>query len=143
MFKEESAGLTFVHPIRVYYEDTDAAGVVYYANYLKFIERARTEWLRSRGLELREIELRDGVVFAVRAVDARYVKPSGLSDILDVVTTLVQFGKASLELDQNIYRENELLFKSRVKLACVDRQSFKPKPIPDPVRNEFNQWKTQ
>lgn len=130
-------------PVRVYYEDTDAAGVVYYANYLKFIERARSEWLRSMGLELDILERDESVVFPVREIHARYLKPARLADLLEVATSLSNARRASIELWQTVAREGEQLFSCRVTLACVDSGTFRARAVPSPVRELISQWKTQ
>jgi acyl-CoA thioester hydrolase len=138
----KAAKSTFVFPVRVYYEDTDAAGVVYYANYLKFIERARTEWLRSIGIELDQFERTEGVVFVVRALDARYDKPARLGDRLEVSAKLVDLRRASFELAQSVVRDDDQLFSCRVRLACVDSVTFRPKPVPASMRDQIPSWKT-
>ena len=133
----------FVLPVRVYYEDTDAAGVVYYANYLKFIERARTEWLRSMGIELTALQRREGVVFAVRSLQATYDRPACLGDRLVVSARLETLMRASMRLEQRVERGDDQLFSCRVRLACVDSETFRPRPIPTPMRDQIQQWKTQ
>ncbi|MEM6578703.1 MAG: tol-pal system-associated acyl-CoA thioesterase [Pseudomonadota bacterium] len=106
-------------PVRVYYEDTDMAGIVYYANYLKYIERARSEWVRELGIDqtaLRE----DGVVFVVRALEAEYHKPGRFDDLLDVHTHVEQARGARLVMRQEVKRGQEILFSARVTVTCVD-----------------------
>lgn len=120
----------FEFPVRVYYEDTDAAGVVYYANYLRFMERARTEWLRNTGYELDEIERDHGFIFAVRTANLEYIRPARLNDLLTVHVELKKLGKASLELEQNIYRDQVLICHGMIKLAGLDAGSYRPKAIP-------------
>ncbi|MDE3079306.1 MAG: tol-pal system-associated acyl-CoA thioesterase [Paracoccaceae bacterium] len=104
---------------RVYYEDTDLAGIVYYANYLKFIERARSEWVRARGVD--QIRLKDeaGIVFAVRRLEADYLAPARFDDWLTVETEVVQLGGARIVLDQVILREEQRIFAARVTLVCI------------------------
>ena len=133
--------LTYGHPVRVYYEDTDTAGVVYYANYLKFIERGRTEWLRSMEIDLTRVVDQTQRMFVVRKINANYIAPARLDDQLNVVTSLLRLRKASFELLQNVYCEQEILFESQVTLACVDSTRFKPMPIPETVYNAVAQWK--
>ena len=133
----------FVLPVRVYYEDTDAAGVVYYANYLKFIERARTEWLRTIGIELAALQRQEGAVFAVRSLQADYQRPARLGDPLDVTARLEVLQRASIVLEQRVLRGDEELFSCRVRLACVDSKTFRPRPIPAPIRDQIKSWKTQ
>jgi acyl-CoA thioester hydrolase len=124
---------TFHFPVRVYYEDTDAAGVVYYANYLKFMERARTEWLSALGFELAAIERERGVVFVVHRVEIDFRRPAQLSDQLDVTLQLVELGRARLVADQAVRRGGEILTQARVALACLDSSTWRPVRIPAPL----------
>ena len=124
---------TFRFPVRVYYEDTDAAGVVYYANYLKFMERARTEWLSSLGFDLAATEREHGIVFVVHRVEIEFRKPAQLSDRLDVTLSLVELGRARLVADQAVNRAAETLTQARVTLACLDPSTWRPARIPAPV----------
>jgi acyl-CoA thioester hydrolase len=124
---------TFHFPVRVYYEDTDAAGVVYYANYLKFMERARTEWLSSLGFDLAAIERRHGIVFVVHRVEIDFRAPAQLSDQLDVTMMLVELGRTRLVADQAVRRDAETLTRARVTLACLDRSNWRPARIPAPL----------
>ena len=105
--------------LRVYYEDTDLAGIVYYANYLKFIERGRSEWVRARGVDQGRLRAETGVVFAVRRVEADYLRPAVFDDQLEVTTELVELGGARIVLDQAVWRGAEQLFLARVVLVCV------------------------
>lgn len=105
--------------IRVYYEDTDLAGIVYYANYLKFIERGRTEWVRALGVDQAALKRAEGIVFAVRRVEADYLKPARFDDLLTVTTELVEVGGARIVLDQAVLRGAERLFSARVVLVCL------------------------
>lgn len=105
--------------IRVYYEDTDLAGIVYYANYLKFIERARTEWVRALGVDQAALKREAGIVFAVRRVEADYLRPARFDDLLTVTTALVEVGGARIVLDQAVLRGAERLFAARVVLVCL------------------------
>jgi acyl-CoA thioester hydrolase len=122
----------FLWPVRVYYEDTDSGGVVYYANYLKFMERARTEWLRALGFEQDRLIDEQGVLFAVRRVELDYNKPARFNDELVVVSTIRQRGKASLTFQQDIIRkqDEQLLCCGQVKIASLDAHTFRPKAIP-------------
>ncbi|MFO1201031.1 MAG: tol-pal system-associated acyl-CoA thioesterase [Tabrizicola sp.] len=104
---------------RVYYEDTDLAGIVYYANYLKFIERARTEWVASLGVDQMALKAREGVVFAVRRVEADFLRPAKFADDLVVETTLHSLGGARIVLDQVVMRGGERLFVAVVTLVCL------------------------
>ncbi|NWG86976.1 MAG: tol-pal system-associated acyl-CoA thioesterase [Hydrogenophilaceae bacterium] len=120
----------FCWPVRVYWEDTDAGGVVYYANYLKFMERARSEWLRHLGIEQTELAERDGLVFVVRHVEVDYLKPARFNDALSVCCQLAELNKASLTMAQRVEREGEPLVTAQVKIACVTREQFRPAKIP-------------
>jgi acyl-CoA thioester hydrolase len=120
----------FAWPVRVYYEDTDAGGVVYYANYLRFLERARTEWLRALGFEQDALASDAGVIFAVRRVEVDYLKPARFNDALTVHVRLAERGRASLVFAQEIRRGDEVLVKGMVKIACLEAASFRPAPIP-------------
>lgn len=108
--------------LRVYYEDTDLAGIVYYANYLKFIERARSEWVRALGIDQRRMQAETGVVFAVRRVEADFLRPAVLDDLLTVVTRVERRGGASLTLMQEVRRAEEPVFAARVVLAAMGPQ---------------------
>jgi acyl-CoA thioester hydrolase len=125
-----SALQPFSWPIRVYYEDTDAGGVVYYATYLRFLERARTEWLRALGFEQPELAGRFNVVFVVRALAIDYHRPSLFNDRLRVTVELAKVGASRMVVAQRVLREEELLAAAEVKLACVGAASFKPVRIP-------------
>ena len=120
----------FTLPVRVYYEDTDAAGVVYYANYLRFLERARTEWLAGLGHPLAELERVHGIVFVVRRIEVDYRLPARLSDALAVSVAIETLGRASLTVYQQVSRDGQTLVDARVMLACVDRERMKPVRIP-------------
>jgi len=106
--------------LRVYYEDTDLAGIVYYANYLKFIERGRTEWLRQLGIDQLAMQQATGHVFAVRRVEADYLRPARFDDLLTVVTELATGSPARVVVDQKVLRGDEILFTARVTIACLD-----------------------
>lgn len=106
-------------PLRVYYEDTDLAGIVYYANYLKFIERARSEWVRGLGVDQALLRAQQGIVFAVRRVEADYLRPAVFDDVLTVQTTLADRSGARLVLDQSVLRGAQTLFTARVTLVCL------------------------
>ena len=123
-------GETFRFPLRVYYEDTDAAGVVYYANYLRFMERARTEWLGSLGVDVAELERAHGVVFVVSRMEIDYLSPARLGDLLEATLTLIELGRARMVAMQDVTRGEDVLARSRVTLACVDRATFRPARIP-------------
>lgn len=120
----------FVWPVRVYYEDTDAGGVVYYANYLRFFERARTEWLRSLGMAQEALRAATGCFFVVREVTIGYLRPAVLDDALTVHAQLVHKGRASLVFEQWIERGGERLAEGRVAVVCVHESTLKPTPFP-------------
>jgi acyl-CoA thioester hydrolase len=124
---------SFHFPVRVYYEDTDAAGVVYYANYLRFLERARTEWLSALGFELDVLEREHGVAFAVHHLDIRYHQPARLGDRLEVTVAMAGRGRARLVADQQVRRGADVLVDARVTLACLDRDHWRPARIPPPL----------
>jgi acyl-CoA thioester hydrolase len=116
--------------LRVYYEDTDLAGVVYYANYLKFIERARSEWLRELGVDQAALKAEDGIVFAVRRVEADYLKPARYDDLLTVVSSFAEQSGARLVLRQAVQRGEVTLFTAQVTLVCLDRAG-RARRVPD------------
>ena len=119
------------YKLRVYYEDTDAQGVVYYANYLKFIERARTEFLRSIGYQQEKL-LNEGLIFVVNGIQMSFRKPAKLDDGLKIKTRLIKLGKASFHFDQEVFaEENFLLCKGLVRCACLASKSFKPVALPN------------
>lgn len=120
----------FVFPVRIYYEDTDAGGVVYHANYLRFMERARTEWLRDHGYELNKLEQEFGFLFAVRSVSIDYLKPAYLNDLLSIQVSIARTGRASMDIDQEIYRNEVLLCRARIKLAGIAVDNFRPMALP-------------
>ena len=122
-----------VFPVRVYYEDTDAGGIVYYANYLKFAERARTELLRLSGINQSVLISEQGVAFAVRQCSADFLKPARLDDALEVHTRVLQIRGASVEMAQSIKRDGVDMVKVGVKLACMSGFD-RPSRIPVPVR---------
>lgn len=107
------------HGVRVYYEDTDLAGIVYYANYLKFIERARTEWVSGLGVDQMDLRAREGIVFAVRRIEADYLRPARFGDELVVETVLQSLGGARIVLDQVVLRGGERIFAAVVTLVCL------------------------
>ncbi len=129
----QPAALTHVFPIRVYYEDTDAAGVVYYANYLRFAERARTEFLREIGFGQAQILEEFGVVLAVRRCTADYAKPAFHDETLEMHTRIVEIAGASFGMEQNVFRDGELLVSMDLRLVCMTGAG-KAARIPEPVR---------
>jgi acyl-CoA thioester hydrolase len=130
----------FRWPVRVYYEDTDSGGVVYYANYLRFMERARTEWMRALGFEQDRLLREEGIVFAVRSANVEFLQPARFNDLLTVVTSLQQRGRASLTFAQSISRQHEETqpcCSGAVKIACVNADTFRPQPIPEILMKEI------
>ena len=121
----------FCFPARVYYEDTDAGGVVYYANYLKYLERARTEWLRALGFDQRRLAAERDLAFVVRAISVDYRKPARLDDALDIESGIERIGRASLHFAQTVMRGPERLLEARVTVACVKLSLLKPVPLPE------------
>ena len=119
--------------IRVYFEDTDAAGIVYYANYLKFAERARTDMLRDLGISHAEMMKRDGLVLVVRRCEIDYLKPARLDDLLTVETEAAKLGGASVDLRQRVLRDTDLLAELKVLVVCIGPDG-RPHRIPDYVR---------
>lgn len=126
----------FRWPVRVYIEDTDAGGIVYYVNYLKFMERARTEWLRSLGFG-KQFIFNNDLMFVVKSANTEYFKPAQLDDELEVGVNLLQQGGANLILQQRVYRDDELLCEAGIQIVCVERQTMKPKRIPKPMLAEL------
>lgn len=152
----------FVWPVRVYYEDTDSGGVVYYANYLKFMERARTEWLRDLGLEQDELIERDKVIFAVHSLAVDYLRPARFNDLLWVTAAVEERGRASLTFNQRIvrvradrrngawgrvaegeYREviddkTAMMCRGQVRVACLNSETLRPRSIPSHLQAEIS-----
>lgn len=126
----------FAFPIRVYYEDTDAGGVVYYANYLRFLERARTEWLRSLGFA-QSLLLERNVAFAVRSAAVEFLRSARLDDELAVVSALESLGRAQVVFAQRIERGGELLLDAKIRVACIDPQRGKAIPMPQEIHEKF------
>lgn len=131
----------FSWPVRVYYEDTDSGGVVYYANYLRFMERARTEWLRHLGVEQDQVRDEHGVIFAVRSIALDYLKPARFNDALQVTVELREMGRASITFSQRVLKQTEgstiELCRGEVKIACIDVEMLRPKPIPESIKTEI------
>ena len=135
-----AAGRTapFVYALRVYYEDTDAGGVVYYANYLRFMERARTEWLRTLGVNQDELARTSGVLFAVRRAAIEFLKPARLDDALGVSVAVTRIGNASIEFAQQVVRGQTVLCTGAIKLACLAVDGFTPTAVPPALRQKIN-----
>lgn len=124
----------FHWPVRVYYEDTDAGEVVYHSQYLNFMERARTEWLRHLGFEQAQLKATLGVVFVVHSMQIQFKKSAKLDDLLTVSNQLITLGRSSFSCQQTIWREQQVLIEAQVKIACVDALTFKPTGIPAPIK---------
>jgi acyl-CoA thioester hydrolase len=125
--------ISFTWPVRVYYEDTDAGGIVFYANYLKFFERARTEWLRACGVDQNRLAAETGALFIVRSTSVDYRAPARLDDLVTVVSRIERIGRASVDFVQEAQRDGTLLASGSIRVGCVDRTAFRPAAIPSPV----------
>ncbi|HJN59534.1 MAG TPA: tol-pal system-associated acyl-CoA thioesterase [Alphaproteobacteria bacterium] len=125
------AGKVFIFPLRVYYEDTDAAGIVYYANYLKFIERARTEMMRAAGIEHSAMREADGVMFIVKRCTLDFRRPARLDDMLEIHTRIVVLKRASLEAEQTVLKDGETLLHAELRLACINQDGAPARFPPD------------
>ena len=132
---------TFKWPVRVYYEDTDSSGVVYYANYLRFLERARTEWLRAAGFEQTELAQAHEVVFVVTALTIEYRRPARFNDSLSVSVEPAELGASRIVLLQRVLRGASEIAVASVRLACVNTATFKPARIPGPVAEKMGKTK--
>jgi len=126
-------------PIRVYYEDTDAGGVVFYANYLKFFERGRTEWLRQLGVNQTELAAREDRIFVVKGLDIRYKRPARLDDLLSIQSKVTRVGHASIDFHQVATLNGEPLCESSIQICCVDARSLRPAALPDNLKTLLNQ----
>lgn len=123
--------------VRVYFEDTDMGGVVFYANYLKFMERGRTEWLRAVGVNQSELAAQEQRGFLVTELDIRYLKPARLDDLLQIESAITRMGRASLHFHQRICRDGELLTESNIQVCCVETVNMRIAAIPPSVRTKF------
>ncbi len=128
-----SAAPIFRHALRVYWEDTDAGGVVFYANYLKFFERARTEWLRSLGVGQQALREATGAIFVVAETSVKYRRPARLDDEIEVTVDVRETGRASMLVAQAAWRGSELLAEGEIRIGCVDAGTFRPIRIPTPI----------
>ncbi len=120
----------FTWQVRIYYEDTDAGGIVFYANYLKFFERARTEWLRATGVNQQLLAEQDGAIFVVKRASIDYQAPAKLDDVLDLTLTIEKLGHASIQFAQQAWRGDTLLASAQVRVGCVDAHTLRPRPVP-------------
>jgi len=128
--------MNFSWPVRVYYEDTDSGGVVYYANYLKFMERARTEFLRTQGFEQDQLIEKQNIIFAVRSVQCDYKSPARFNDELTVTAEIIELKKASMLFEQKIVRThqpNQILCQGQIRIACLCADTFTPCAIPKSI----------
>jgi acyl-CoA thioester hydrolase len=128
--------MNFNWPVRVYYEDTDSGGVVYYANYLKYMERARSEFLRHLGFEQDQLIAQQNIIFAVRSVQLDYKSPARFNDELSVTADLIELKKASMLFEQKIFRlhqADKILCQGQIRIACLQADSFKPCAIPQNI----------
>ena len=128
---------SFSWPVRVYYEDTDTGGVVYYANYMKFFERARTEWLRSFGLNQDKLAQDEGLIFVVRRAVLDFVRPARLDDMLEVTVEPVKRARVYVDLGQEARRDTQVLARAEVRVACLSLRNFRPVEMPQSLRNLF------
>ncbi len=127
----------FAWPVRVYYEDTDAGGVVYYANYLKFFERARTEWLRGLGLNQDKLAQQEGIIFVVRRALLDFARPARLDDMLEVTVEPLKIAHVYVKLAQEARCGAQVLARAEIKVACLNMRSFKPAAIPQFLRDKL------
>jgi acyl-CoA thioester hydrolase len=134
---ERAAGVreaAFALPIRVYYQDTDAGGVVFHANYLSYLERARTEWLRRLGFDIGRMAQRERLLFIVREVRVKYLRPALLDDLLQATVAVEHLGRAQFTLLQQVVRGAELMVDASINLGCVSSDTFRPLRLPDALR---------
>lgn len=134
-------GKTFVWPVRVYYEDSDAQGVVYYANYFKFMERARTEWIRSLGVEQDTMMRKDRRIFVVVDTTADFLSPARFNDQLAVTVRLTDLSRATFSMGQDIFRDNtdgELLCRGTIRAAFLNADTLKPARLPETLFKDFS-----
>ncbi len=128
----------FSMPVRVYFQDTDAGGVVYHASFVNFMERARTEWLRTFGYSNAGLMRELGVVFVVRSLKVEYLKPALLDDLVNVTARVKEFGRSRVTLVQSVLRGDEVLTEGEVHLVCVDVETFKPVKVPDVLSKQWD-----
>ena len=127
----------FSFPARVYWEDTDAGGVVYHAQYLAFMERARSEWMRAQGWGQELLRARDDLVFVVRAMEIDFRAPARLDDQLQVSVALVECRGASFVVAQQVVRDGAVLIEAKVRIAALAASTFRPRAIPEPLQSEL------
>ena len=129
--------VVFVHPVRIYYQDTDAGGVVYHASYLNFLERARYEWLRELGFTVDTMIRSYKMIFLIRSLSIEYFKPAVLDNLLDITVQVVDIGRSRITLQQQILREQGTLASATVHAVCVGAETLKPVSIPAPLRQKI------
>ena len=129
--------LPFKWSIRIYFEDTDSGGVVYHSNYLKFMERARTEWLRSLELNQANMKKKDKIMFVVANVNIDYKKAARFNDELDIETSIDKIGASRVDLTQNIMKNSDLYTSAKVNIACIHSETFKPQRIPKLIKQQM------
>lgn len=134
--------IPFRHRVRVYMEDTDMGGVVYYANYIKFFERARTEWLRSRGISPRLLREQHGGMFVIGDTSVRYVKPARLDQELEITVVVTEVGRASVVVAQQAWCGDELLAEGKIRVSWVDADTLRPMRLPDTVFEPLRQGRS-
>ena len=130
--------IAFSIAIRVYFQDTDAGEVVYHGTYLNFLERARTEWLRHLGYEQHQLKQQFGVLFIVRGIELRFIRPARLDDLVDVSVAITQLGRAQVTLTQEVSSHDATLVRASVNLACVASGNFRPQPLPKEIGAAFS-----
>ncbi len=140
MRDDEGRGRVHVWPVRVYYEDTDAAGIVYYANYLKFVERARTELLRDSGIDHSRLLAARGLTFAVRDCAIDYIQPARLDDALEVHTRVLELSGAAVRIEQTVRRDAEILVRVAMRIVCL-RDDGRPARLPAPLREAVGAYR--
>jgi len=133
----DSPSRTSTLDVRVYYEDTDAGGVVFYANHLKFMERGRTEWLRRLGVDQSDLAAREQRLFVVAKLDIAYRKPARLDDLLTIHSRVTRLGRASIHFAQQATRGGELLAEGNIQVCCVDSKNLRPASLPDSLRTKL------
>jgi acyl-CoA thioester hydrolase len=136
--EDVAAAEAYALPLRVYYQDTDAGGVVYHSRYLDFFERARYEWLRQLGYGCLDLAGRLGVIFVIRSVSVAFRRPARLDDLLHVSVRLAKLGRSRVQVAQAVKREAEILVEAEVELACVDTGTFRPVSVPPALRALLN-----
>ncbi|MCB5207919.1 tol-pal system-associated acyl-CoA thioesterase [Methylovorus mays] len=127
----------FEWPIRVYYEDSDAGGIVYHSQYLNFMERARTEWLRSLGFEQTELTAQFGIIFVVRNIEIKFKKPARFNDAIMVHSQLASMGRSRMVFEQKIFRDGQVLTEASIEVVCIDAVNYTPVTIPAPIQQSM------